>query len=175
MRSLVLICMIPVLLFPGRVFAKGKVEATGDVLQYAIPAAALTSTYLMHDEDARPQFYKAFAANLAITYALKGLTQKTRPNGGDHSFPSGHTSAAFQGASFIHKRYGFLQSLPAYLGATFVGYSRVESDNHFTEDVFAGAALGIACSFFFTDRRSEYSISPIVEGGVYGFKIERRW
>ena len=175
MWSLALICMIPALLLPGRVFAKSKVEATGDILQYAIPAAALTSTYLVHDEDARPQFYKAFAANLALTYALKGVTGKTRPNGGDYSFPSGHTSAAFQGASFIHKRYGFLKSLPAYLGATFVGYSRVNSDNHFTEDVFAGGALGIACSFFFTDRRPELSITPILERGVYGFQIEKRW
>ncbi|MBC8366580.1 phosphatase PAP2 family protein [bacterium] len=175
MWNLVLICMIPVLLLPGRVLAKSKVETTGDFLQYAIPVAALTSTYLVHDEGARSQFYKAFAANLALTYALKGATQKTRPNGGDHSFPSGHTSAAFQNASFIHKRYGLLQSLPTYLGAVFVGYSRVDSNNHYTEDVIAGAALGIACSFFFTDRRSEYSFTPTVGRGAFGFQIEKRW
>jgi len=69
---------------------------------------------------------------------------KKRPTGSNQSFPSGHTSAVFQGAAFIHKRYGLKQAAAAYIGATFVGYSRVESDKHFTEDVIAGAALGIA-------------------------------
>jgi hypothetical protein len=31
------------------------------------------------------------------------------------------------GASFIHERYGLKYAIPAYVAASFVGYSRVES------------------------------------------------
>ena len=54
------------------------------------------------------------------------------------------------GAAFIHKRYGWKYSIPVYVGATFVGYSRVQADKHFVEDVIAGATVGIFSSFYFT-------------------------
>ena len=79
------------------------------------------------------------------------MIDKERPNGRDEDyFPSGHTSMAFQGASFIHKRYGLEYSIPAYIGAGFVAYSRVEADEHDVADVVAGAALGIASSMYLT-------------------------
>jgi hypothetical protein len=40
-----------------------------------------------------------------------------------NSFPSGHTSAAFIGPTFIHQRYGFVQAIPLYMLASFVGYT----------------------------------------------------
>ena len=93
----------------------------GDVLAFAIPAAAYGSTYYMDDKEGRQQFYYSFATNVATTQVLKSVTDKERPNGRDEkSFPSGHTSMAFQGASFIHKRYGLEYSIPAYIGAGFV-------------------------------------------------------
>ncbi|MGB3398652.1 MAG: phosphatase PAP2 family protein, partial [Candidatus Deferrimicrobiaceae bacterium] len=42
--------------------------------------------------------------------------------------------------------------IPAYLAAAFVGYSRVEADEHWTKDVLAGAAIGIVSGFIFTSR-----------------------
>lgn len=123
----------------------------GDVLAFAIPAAAYGSTYYMDDKEGRQQFYYSFATNVATTQVLKSVIDKERPNGRDEdSFPSGHTSMAFQGASFIHKRYGLEYSIPAYVGATFVGYSRIDADKHDTTDVLAGAALGVASSMFLT-------------------------
>ena len=123
----------------------------GDVLAFAIPAAAYGSTYYMDDKEGRQQFYYSFATNLAATQVLKSVIDKERPNGRDEdSFPSGHTSVAFQGASFIHKRYGLEYSIPAYIGAGFVAYSRVEADEHDVTDVLAGAALGIASSMYLT-------------------------
>ncbi len=71
------------------------------------------------------------------------------------SFPSGHASAAFSGASFIQKRYGWQYGIPAYLAASFVGYSRVEADQHYVEDVLAGAAIGIISTFIFADSYQE--------------------
>ncbi|WP_296403238.1 phosphatase PAP2 family protein [Psychrobacter sp.] len=132
-------------------YAKSDIETAGDIIAITIPAVAYGSTYYMHDPEGRKQFYESFAANAVTTYALKKSIDKERPDHSDNeSFPSGHTSLAFQGASFIHKRYGFEYSIPAYIGATFVGYSRVEADKHYTSDVLAGAALGVASSMFLT-------------------------
>lgn len=44
--------------------------------------------------------------------------------------PSGHTSAAFQGDAFIHKRYGFDYAIVPYMGAIFTGYSRVHANKN---------------------------------------------
>ena len=73
-------------------------------------------------------------------------------DGGDQSFPSGHASISFAGATFLQKRYGWRYGIPAFLAAAFVGYSRVESDEHWTKDVLGGAAIGIASGWIFTSR-----------------------
>ena len=132
-------------------YAKSDIETAGDIIAVTIPAIAYGSTYYMDDPEGRQQFYRSFATNAVATYGLKKAIDKDRPDhSDDDSFPSGHTSIAFQGASFIHKRYGLEYSIPAYVGATFVGYSRIEADKHHTSDVLAGAALGVASSMFLT-------------------------
>ena len=132
-------------------YAKSDIETAGDIIAVTIPAIAYGSTYYMDDPEGRQQFYRSFATNAVATYGLKKAIDKDRPDhSDDDSFPSGHTSIAFQGASFIHKRYGLEYSIPAYVGATFVGYSRIEADKQHTSDVLAGAALGVASSMFLT-------------------------
>ena len=37
---------------------------------------------------------------------IKYLVNRSRPYGGDHSFPSGHTATAFMSATLLHKEYG---------------------------------------------------------------------
>jgi hypothetical protein len=140
----------PLLLFVQQLQASDALERSGEIISVLIPIVAYGATFVLDDSDGRIQFYKSLVTNLALTYGLKSVINKERPNGADKSFPSGHTSAAFMGASFIHRRYGFKYSIPAYIGASFTGYSRVESDNHYVEDVIAGAAIGIASSFIFT-------------------------
>ena len=56
------------------------------------------------------------------------------------AFPSGHAATAFQGAAFIHRRYGIRRAWPAYVLATFTAWTRVDADEHDTADVLAGAA-----------------------------------
>ena len=169
--------LILVLLIPGRLLlASDQVEEAGDILRWVIPAAAYGSTFYLHDSEGRTQFHKSFLTNLGATYGLKAAISKTRPNGvDDDSFPSGHTSMAFQGAAFIHKRYGWKYAIPAYLGSAFVGWSRVESDNHYTIDVVAAAAIGIASSWIFTRPYKGYAVTPLVYGGYYGVSFSRRW
>lgn len=121
------------------------------------------------------QFYKSFLTTVVVTHGMKHTIEKERPNGGGQSFPSGHTSAAFQGAAFIQKRYGLKYGIPAYVGASFVGYSRVESDKHYVEDVLAGAAIGTAAAYFFTTPYQNAVVMPVVSRTFYGVKVDMVW
>ena len=156
--------------------AADSVESSGNIIRTLIPAVAYGSTFYLHDKEGRVQFYKSFFTNYATTYALKEISKKNRPdNSGDDSFPSGHTSVAFQGAAFIHRRYGLKYAIPAYLAAGYVGWTRVESDQHYVEDVVAGAALGIVSSFVFTHPYHGFVATPLVDGGFYGLAVSRQW
>ena len=148
-------------------------KKAGDIIAIAIPALAYGSTHYMNDKEGRQQFYYSFATNLGTTYALKSIIDKERPDAsGNDSFPSSHTSVAFQGASFIHKRYGLEYSIPAYIGAGFVGYSRVKADKHDVSDVLAGAALGIASSMYLTKSyNDQLYIAPSLSPDYYGLSV----
>lgn len=163
------------LLHTHRANASDNVEKIGEILQYVIPGIAYGSTFYLKDSEGRKQFYKSFFTNLAVTHGLKNVINKKRPNGQSKSFPSGHTSTAFQGATFIQKRYGIKYAIPAYIAASFVGYSRLKSDNHYTKDVIAGAAIGVVSSFYFTKPYKGFNIKPIVNNGRYGLSISKQW
>lgn len=143
-----------------------NVQDAGDVGMVLLPATALVGSLISNDKEGSIQFLKSFTATTAITYALKWSLDVERPDGGRHSFPSGHTSAAFCGASFIQKRYGWAAGLPAYAAASFVGYSRVYAGRHHIWDVLAGAAIGTACSQLLTttDKQVEWAIAPSTGG-----------
>lgn len=167
------ILTVTILLRP--VVASDGIESAGTAVQILIPAVAYGATYYVDDPEGRTQFYESFLTSMAVTYILKYTIEEKRPNGGEHSFPSGHTSAAFQAAAFIHRRYGFKYSIPAYLGAVFVGYSRVESRNHFTRDVLAGAAVGIGSVLLYTRPYHGVSVTPIADSGYFGITLCARW
>ncbi|MBF0382126.1 MAG: phosphatase PAP2 family protein [Magnetococcales bacterium] len=159
--------------YPNRAVGSDTIETTGDVLQILIPTAGIAATRYLDDDEGSIQFLKSFATTFVITQGLKRAVDKKRPNGSDQSFPSGHTSAAFQGASFIQMRYGWKYGIPSYLGAAFVGYSRVESDHHYVIDVIAGAGLGIASNYFFTTKYKGFTIKPTANRGVYGISLAK--
>ncbi len=155
--------------------AASDIEVTGDVLQILIPSIAYGTTLYLNDDEGETQMYQSFFTTFGITQALKYSVNRERPNGGDHSFPSGHTSAAFQGASFIHARYGWKYAIPAYIGASFVGYSRVYANKHFTSDVWAGAAIGTLSSFYFATPYKGVNIQPTANNGEYGLQVSASW
>jgi membrane-associated phospholipid phosphatase len=156
--------------------ASDGVETAGDVLQVALPVTALAATLSRDDTEGSLQFLKSFASTMGATYALKLTIDKERPDGGDMSFPSGHTSAAFSGASFLQRRYGWAYGLPAYAAASFVGWSRVDADRHHWEDVIAGAAIGIAGTYIFTRPWEEkVRMGIFYERGFAGFALNTRW
>jgi len=127
------------------------IETTGDIILFALPATSLATTFIIGDTKGSWQFTKAFLLTEGLTYGLKFAVNKPRPfNNGDKAFPSGHTSTVFQSAAFIHKRYGFKYSIPAYALAGFTAFSRIAAQKHDGWDVVAGAAIGIASSYLFT-------------------------
>lgn len=182
-KQYVIIAILSILIFAVTVegtYAQSKStqETAGDIIQIVIPAAAYVATFATDDHEGRNQFYKSFFTNLGVTYGLKVTVNKPRQqNNGDYSFPSGHTSASFQGAVFIHRRYGFKYSIPAYLGAAYVGWSRVEgeSDKHDFTDVAAGAAIGASSAYFFTTRHKDFRIVPEITNNFWGLRIVGSW
>lgn len=88
----------------------------------------------------------SFAVNAGMTYALKRTIHERRPDGTDNrSFPSGHTSIAFCGAtSLMHEYYKVSPwiGVAGYAVATTVAVDRVRRNRHHWGDVVAGAAIG---------------------------------
>ncbi|MDR7127999.1 membrane-associated phospholipid phosphatase [Algoriphagus sp. 4150] len=143
-------------------------KIAGDVLRGAMPALALSSTFIWKDrQKGTYQFSKALAGTFALMYGLKLITNKERPNGeNNNSFPSGHTSVAFASAAFVQKRYGWEFGIPAYLLAGYVGYTRIEANKHDSVDVLAGAAIGVGISYLFTKRYDEEKKLGISSGFI---------
>ena len=127
------------------------------------------------DKEGTYQAIKSIGFSLATMGAGKDLAQKIRPDFSDAvSFPSGHTTAAFAGAGFIDQRYGHWWGVPALLLAGFTGYSRVQSYNHFADDVTAGASIGLMYNWLFVTPQSEssrVSILPMVANGGAGLTL----
>ena len=178
------------------------VERTGDYLQVGIPLVALGLTFLLGGEEEADAAASPYAGSglaldtdwlhmngsprhdllLAVgrtelaTYSLKYSVDSERPNGGGQSFPSGHTSIAFAGAEFIRKEYGWGWGVPSYLAASYVGWSRVETKNHWTSDVLAGAAIGILSNhdgLDFTLPWGQLSITPSLTGATQPAGFDR--
>ncbi|MBT8255880.1 MAG: phosphatase PAP2 family protein, partial [Bacteroidia bacterium] len=84
---------------------------------------------------------------------------KTRPDlSNQNAFPSAHTSTTFHSASFIHRRYGFKYSIPAYALAGFTAFSRIDANKHDEFDILAGAIIGIGSSWLFTSEYQKQSM-----------------
>jgi membrane-associated phospholipid phosphatase len=89
---------------------------------------------------------KSLLLNELMVSSLKVWVNETRPGGGEHSFPSGHTSTAFVLAQFMHHEFGdrsVWYSIGAYSCATTVGLLRVAGNAHWISDVVAGAGFGM--------------------------------
>ncbi len=174
--NLLALCAFLFIIIGGTKVQADTVETAGDYIQIAIPAIGFGTTLLLKDKEGSWQFTKHFATTFLTTHALKYLVDKERPDGsGNNSFPTGHTSAAFQGATFIHLRYGWKWSVSAYAGAAFVGYSRVDSDNHYVEDVVAGAVLGILSGYLFVTPWEDVAITPVAGNGNLGLMLSKRF
>jgi membrane-associated phospholipid phosphatase len=162
----------------SNVFAQNKtIESTGDIILFALPVTTLASTFIIGDTKGSWQFTKGLILTQAVTYGLKLSIKKERPDmSNNDSFPSGHTSTTFQSASFIHRRYGFKYSIPAYALAGFTAFSRIDAKKHDGWDILAGAAIGIGSSYLFTTeyQKEHMELTFSSQKGRYlvGFKLK---
>mgnify|MGYP002622293417 CR=1 FL=1 len=113
---------------------------------------------------------ESYLFGYGIRNIIKTSVRRTRPymftdkwdwksvDDGDYtlSFPSGHTTDSFMGATFLsytfwkyypESRYRIPVIVTSYAIAATTGFLRVASGNHFMSDVLAGAALGSAVGF----------------------------
>jgi membrane-associated phospholipid phosphatase len=157
-RTIAVALVLAIALGAGEVRAD-TVQDTGDLGAVLLPAGAACGALVASDGKGLGQLTKAFGTAMAVVYVLKVATDRTRPDGGHRSFPSGHAASAFTGAAFLQTRYGWKFGAPAYLLAGYVGYSRVESKHHHASDVVAGAAIGIAANLVFTRPREHVSVT----------------
>ncbi len=156
--------------------AKSTTESIGDVLSIAIPAGAYGTSLYLGDKDGQMQFYKSYGTTMLATYILKYTVREKRPDSDNRdSFPSGHTSSAFAGASFIHKRYGLKYAILPYIAAVYTGYSRVHTNRHYTRDVVAGAAIGVLSSWYFVTPYKNLQVTPIVDTDFKGISFSYKW
>ena len=101
---------------------------------------------------------------VAMTGGLKYSINRTRPDGDDGGFPSGHTATAFMGATLLAHEYGHISGwipVAGYTMATATGVLRILNNRHYASDVLVGAAIGIlsaelaywASDAIFNDRK----------------------
>ncbi len=153
-----------------------SLEKSSDVLALLIPAGSFVYSYYYDDNEGQKEFLESICATVATTYALKFATKQERPNRkNNRSFPSGHTSITFASSAYIDKRYRFRYAVPLYLASGFVGYSRVWSHNHHKSDVYAGALIGIACSYYFSTRYKGVSIKPALSSDAIGISFKKEF
>ncbi len=144
------------LAWPAGARAGDGFETYGDVMRVALPVAALGISAVKRDGAGVAQLAATAVPTLGLTYGLKAVVHEERPDeSGDDSFPSGHTSSAFLGASYLHFRYGWKYGLPAYLLAAGVAASRVEADKHYVHDVLASVVIAELSAYFLTDPEND--------------------
>lgn len=99
----------------------------------------------------------ALSAGLVKTFKLS--IDESRPDGkGEDSFPSGHSSLAFVGATILHREFGHHSpwiSIGGYATATTAQLLRLKHNRHWAHDTFIGAGIGVVSTnlaYFLTDK-----------------------
>jgi len=128
-------------------------------------AAALTGGLLLlgrHEEfEAGQVLLLSLAGSSAVTGALKYVVNRRRPtppnDRKNSSFPSGHATASFATAAVLSHYYPRL-SIPLYVLAGAISYSRLYLDRHYGSDVIAGALIGIVSARVVLSHRRRLTI-----------------
>ena len=135
---------------------------TAGALRSAIPLATLGTEWLRGERDGAVQYAMALGVGLAATETLKRTVRKERPDGtDDRAFPSGHATAAFSAASYVHRRYGLYEAAPLYLLGAYVGHLRVQAGAHRWADIAGSLAVTTASSWWLVSPRGDARVSVV--------------
>ncbi len=127
------------------------------IINIAAPVSLFTVSLMKHDKNLRKQSYYmagAYLLSTVVTQGLKRIIKRPRPfekysfiiqrtPEDSYSFPSGHTSSAFNTAtslSIVFPKWYVI--VPSYAWATAVAYGRMYQGVHYPSDVLAGAVIG---------------------------------
>ena len=123
-------------------------EDFGTAMKYGLPLAAAACAV---DQDRAEDFAIRGILQAAIVLGMKhyfdGQPISRRPTGEGEGFPSGHTAAAFFGASDLAGKCFDDQpeaGALAYGAAGLTGWSRVHAGEHTSQQVWAGALIGFS-------------------------------
>ena len=123
-------------------------ERFGTAMKYGLPLAAAACA---SDQDRLEDFAVRGVLQAALVWGMKeffdGAPVSLRPSGEGKGFPSGHTAAAFFGASDLAGKCFEdkpLAGAAAYGAAGLTGWSRVHAGEHVPQQVFMGALIGVS-------------------------------
>ena len=139
--------------------ASDRVEVIGDYLQIILPVTGAVCSF---GRSAFSDYFIRFAAHMGVVHGSKNLLGETpinlRPHGGDKGFPSGHTAAAFFGASYVARdcvNKSPWGQVAVFGAAMYTGGSRIEAGAHFLFQVMFGALVGIGADRLFRKKGTE--------------------
>lgn len=195
----------------------GQLRSDWEVPGWAVTAAGggVGLAMALGNDEARWFHVKGLAQSLSTASLLAGALKvgfsRNRPDyngdpgagfgGGNRSFPSGHSTQAFEIATYAAlylRQHGFDRFRPhgsfrwwegvayagIYGGASLVAAERVLHHRHHVTDVLVGAALGTATSalfYFYQEHRYRQSrsrerqtflLAPSIDGGSVGVQLQ---
>jgi membrane-associated phospholipid phosphatase len=162
---------------PAHAISEDSWEDISDIGAYGLIGTALLLPVARDDWEGLRQGAYSIGSATVIALIGKALVDEERPdNSDDDSFPSGHTANAFASATTLHRRYGWKTGFPAYAVATLTGVARERARKHHWYDVLAGAAIGGATGWFFTDAFNDrVQLVPWVDSKGGGVVVSMRW
>jgi membrane-associated phospholipid phosphatase len=153
----------------------GKWNHFGDNLGLGVPQLFYVAGMWWHgtkQEDAlslkrRDYMIDSTLYAIATTTVLKEIFQRPRPDRSDYrSFPSGHTTMAFSFATAVLMEHGLGWGIPALAMASFVGYSRINDNKHYLDDVVMGATIGsvfaVGLHSYYQKQNKKLTILPLI-------------
>ena len=157
------------------VFAPGETIGGARVL-----AASAIATYTIGQLSKNPRvtavgsdMIRAQLLTQVLTGSIKAAVRRSRPDGTEFSFPSGHSSTSFATATVLQQHFGWKVGAPAYAVATYVAVSRIQEKRHFLSDVAFGASLGIMAGRTVTVGRGDarFALAPMAAPGGAGISF----
>ena len=151
----------------GSLMGDGAIQIGAAVSVYAFGRAVHNTRAAVLGAD----LLQAQLVNGVLTQTVKYAVNRTRPDGGRYSFPSGHASATFATATVLTRQCGWRIGVPVLAMAGYVAASRLSENQHFASDVIFGAGIGIVSGRSMTIRKTTIALTvtpmPLHGGGVW--------
>ena len=153
----------------GKVLGGSMVQIGGALATYAVGRIADNRAVA----DLGNDLIRAQILNGVVTQGIKLTARRGRPDGGNFSFPSGHSSATFATATVLQRHLGWKAGVPAYALATYVAASRLQENRHYLSDVIFGATIGLLAGRTVTVGRgsSRFKVAPLATNGGVGVAL----